>query len=83
MHCPYVNVEVDSCPNCGCNGCCFFPYSNPNGITYPIQFNYECPDCHGKFVQPAYKYIIINTENSSTGYYAYVCPFCGKEMKGL
>jgi hypothetical protein len=89
MYCPYKNTEVDSCPDCGCNGCSYYPYSNPDGLTYPYsqQFNYECPDCHGKFNYANYT-IITEINYGITGCpksirYAYVCPFCGKEMKGL
>jgi hypothetical protein len=35
--------------------------------------NYECPDCHGKF----------NTPNMIYGTLTKICPWCGKEMKGV
>ena len=44
-------------------------------LYYPQQFNYECPDCHGKFnspVQPA----VGNT-------CLFKCPFCGRPMEGM
>jgi hypothetical protein len=39
------------------------------------QFNYECPDCHGKFNQPSYPAV--------TSSICYKCPFCGRLMEGL
>jgi len=40
------------------------------------QFNYECPDCHGKFNIPGYK-------NDGTSAFTQVCPFCNRKMEGL
>ena len=75
MICQYGHGEV-SC-NGMCYGCSYNPYSNPTGITYiyPQQFNYECPDCHGKF-----NYAAIPAITSSL---YYKCPFCGRIMEGL
>ena len=47
-------------------------YSAP---LYQPQFNYECPDCKGKFMTPA-RDMMTATGNPR-------CPFCGREMKGL
>lgn len=52
------------------------------------QFNYECPDCHGKFNMPIYKYFSIPISRtdgnlSSIGHYSWVCPFCERKMEGL
>jgi hypothetical protein len=42
----------------------------------PIQFNYECPQCGGKFNIPAY--------SQGTGtLITYCCPFCAYPMSGL
>ncbi len=41
----------------------------------PPLFNYECPDCKGKFNSPA-----IPAVSSSI---IYKCPFCGRLMQGL
>ena len=75
MYCSYKNTEVNCSGNC--YGCSFSPNSNPDGLTYPIkQFNYECPDCHGKF----------NTAvcvNDGTSAFVWGCPFCGRLMEGL
>jgi len=60
-------------------------------LTTPQQYNYKCP-CGGEFMTTIYKW--INTEvkeigtdkivaNVGQGYYAYVCPFCGKIMGGM
>lgn len=74
------------CPNCG-------RYVDQNTIhycyyTYPNQvgFNYECPDCRGKFNNAILKSELVNADaNYNGGYYRYyyICPFCGKEMVGL
>ena len=42
------------------------------------QFNYECPECHGKFNYPAISYT-----NTTNNYLIYKCPFCGQIMEGL
>lgn len=39
------------------------------------QFNYECPDCKGRFNSPAIPSV------SSSLYYK--CPFCGRIMEGM
>jgi hypothetical protein len=49
--------------------------ANPQIYTIPQQFNYECPDCHGKF-----NYAVIPVITSSL---YYKCPFCGRTMEGL
>lgn len=50
------------------------------GNIVPIR-NYKCPKCKGEFNESAYRRIRLK---DSTGTYGkYVCPFCGKEMKGL
>lgn len=80
MYCPYITSEVNCNGICYC--CSYNPYSNPNGLTFhPQQFNYECPDCHGKFNTPSYKY--LSDTASPTTQPIQVCPFCGREMKGL
>ena len=50
-------------------------YCEQEQITYPQQFNYECPDCHGKFNQPSIP--------SVTSSIYYKCPFCGRFMEVL
>lgn len=45
-------------------------------IQSEVNFNYECPDCKGRFNQPSY----------GQGYQSSLipkCPWCGKEMKGI
>lgn len=45
----------------------------------PIKFNYQCPDCHGKFQDP-----VLSLSNCSTnGLKVYKCPFCGRILVGL
>jgi hypothetical protein len=69
MYCNYLQGE---CYGGTCNGCC---YRFPSKV--PIQeFNYECPDCHGKFNYPAF--IIIRQS-----VFEYKCPFCNRIMGGL
>jgi len=68
MWCYLSNLE---CYQPTCIGCC---HANQN---YPIyynpspQFNYECPDCHGRFNFP-----------SINGCAGYICPFCNRKMEG-
>lgn len=45
------------------------PYSN---YGYVETFNYECPDCHGKFNKPSPCYNPLGWQ----------CPFCAKQLKG-
>lgn len=69
-----VNCTID-CANCEL-------YHN-NKISH--QYNYKCPDCKGEFNQPFYKYILENNRHFAckSAHWAFVCPFCNKEMKGL
>lgn len=71
MYCPHFHLD-----NRDCNGIC---ESCPYGCTPfpPISqvFNYECPDCHGKFNQPSVPAV------TSSLYYR--CPFCGRHMPGI
>lgn len=71
MYCPHFHLD-----NRECSGVCIdCPYGfNPNFLMSQT-FNYECPDCHGKFNIPATPGV------SSTCLYK--CPFCGKVMEGL
>jgi len=41
------------------------------------KFNYECPDCHGRFNYPSYK------TQGTNAFGTQHCPFCDKQMKGL
>lgn len=92
MYCQFINSYI-SC-NGICTGCSYNPYSNPNGGSFnpPSQFNYECPECHGKFNSATYRWISTEIKeigsdtvigNKGQGYYAFICPFCGRIMKGL
>jgi len=74
MYCPYLKGDCYSGINCvECS--CFVSYWNK--INHPIQpFNYECPDCHGKFMTPAY----VNDGSSA---FSWRCPFCGRKLEGL
>jgi len=96
MICPYINCDVNC--NCSCYGCSYNPQSNPNGITYnySLQFNYECPDCHGKFriavVEATVETKIMNIKEIGNPsliaqqiipILKYKCPFCGRIMEGL
>jgi len=69
--CKYLNAQVY------CNGVCAGCIRNTDNFSnnYPQQFNYECPDCHGKFNQPSIPAV------TSSIYYK--CPFCGRFMEGL
>jgi ribosomal protein L37AE/L43A len=40
------------------------------------QFNYECPDCKGKFNNSVYV-------DNGTSAFVWKCPFCGRKMEGL
>ncbi len=74
MYCPYINGECYQ-ENINCLNCSNYQVYWQR-ILFPAQyFNYECPDCHGKFNQPA-----IPTVTSSI---YYKCPFCGRAMEGL
>jgi len=53
-----------------CSVCCNLNYPNN------IQFNYECPDCKGKFNTPAYV-------SNGTSAFVWKCPFCGRKLEGL
>ena len=81
--CKYLNTQVY------CNGVCAGCIRNTDNFqnNYIQQFNYECPDCHGKFNNPNNKLVEeVNyglTHCPKTSYYTYVCPFCGRIMKGL
>jgi len=69
IYCPHVKLERDCmgiCKECP-YGYCFYPDT--------CSFNYECPDCHGKFNQPS-----VPTVTSSL---YYRCPFCGRHMPGI
>jgi len=50
--------------------------ANPQVFKSPQQFNYECPDCHGKFNIAAYV-------NDGTSTFSWRCPFCGRKLEGL
>jgi predicted amidophosphoribosyltransferase len=55
------------------NGVCTGCYPQ---VEFNPQFNYECPECHGKFNTPGY----INYGNSV---FVWKCPFCGRKLEGL
>jgi len=86
MYCYYLNGECITPTNCmGCD------YYRKYFSFISQQYNYKC-SCGGEFITPIYKW--INTEvkeigsdkivaNVGQGYYAYVCPFCGKIMEGM
>lgn len=72
MYCPHFHLE-----NRDCNGICTAcPYGCMPFAPFQEQFNYECPDCHGKFNEPS---VIYYGETA----FKKLCPFCGKVMKGL
>jgi len=71
------------CGRCGAylvinssTGLCYYCEQGQITYSYPQQFDYECPDCHGKFNQPA----MPPTVSSSI---CYKCPFCGRIMEGM
>ena len=81
-HCKHLSREV----NCDlqCDTCS----SNPNKViasTSVQSFNYECPDCHGKFNQPVIKQIPqVNCSDTGVAWkIIHNCPFCGRLMEGL
>jgi len=68
-YCLYHKFEVycdDDCINC-----------RLLGTYHESQFNYECPDCHGKFNYVSYKYLERTCQSKPC------CPFCGKIMEGF
>ena len=69
MYCNYLNGECYSGINCVD---CYYYKLNYAPLS---QFNYECPDCHGKFNYPSIP--------SVTSSIYYKCPFCGRLMEGL
>lgn len=77
--CNYIN-NYCSLAYCMGEACMYYPKKIES-------FNYECPDCHGRFASAVYKFIptipSIKNGTDSTAHYGYVCPFCGREMKGL
>jgi hypothetical protein len=52
---------------------------------YTRNFSYQCPDCHGRFTYASIKEGCNEdgTTVTGSGPLTYVCPFCGREMKGL
>ncbi len=82
MWCWFTNQERACFGTCQ-SGC---PYGYEMGLSHS-NFNYECPNCKGKFNVAVYEYCpisgITDGGGNSSGRYAYVCPFCGQEMKGL
>ena len=68
MWCYLANQE---CYQVTCYGCTLF---NPKNYIQQ-QFNYECPDCHGKFNYSATPAV--------TSDISYKCPFCGRKMVGI
>ena len=93
MYCSFLNGE---CYYQQCLSCCHY-LDSCSAILYPQQFNYECPDCHGKFTTPVSEETgetelmdikEIGTPNvivyqKIVPVLRYVCPFCGRLMKGL
>lgn len=74
MNCPKCGTNVDYfidgvCPNC-------FNLSTPYAPAFNLTFNYECPDCKGRFNAPSYG-------SGLTNCVAPKCPFCGRTMIGL
>lgn len=70
MWCYYFHLERDCqgiCGNC--------PYGYNPFPSVQIQFNYECPSCHGKFNQPSVPLVAASLY--------YRCPHCGRHMSGL
>ena len=81
MWCDYIDDECDNLNNCLE---CISYKSYWQRVTPATQFNHECPDCHGKFNQPTHKQIFMfDGQIITTPYFTSVCPFCGREMKGL
>lgn len=75
MYCTYKNGE------CSTSFYCLICPHYINGKN-PSQYNYKC-SCGGEFLQPVYKWITYFYENSSSGEWVYVCPFCNKKMEGM
>ena len=74
-----------------CNKCMKFSNTLYDGLCYDcwqakdihseavddtIKFNYECPNCKGRYNQPAFDSTIGIDKN-------FRCPFCGRKMEGL
>lgn len=77
MKCPYTTYNFECLTKDYCDKCSM----NPNvylrdDCFQKAEFNYECPNCKGKFNQPGIDF------NSSI-YGSKRCPFCGMEMEGL
>lgn len=72
MYCYYLNRECGVTNYEYCINSCKYWDKKSSSIQ---QFNYECPDCHGRFNQPS-----IPAVTSSL---FYKCPFCGRIMEGL
>jgi hypothetical protein len=68
MWCPRNQIEIN------CHGICV------NCGYFPNQFNYECPDCKGKFNAPGQRYS-YNEQGMWNEFKT--CPFCNKKMEGL
>jgi len=81
MHCFYFGGERECTGTCG--NC---PYGfNPFPSIYTISYQYKC-SCGGEFITPERKPIQVRdteTGKSVSVMFGKVCPFCGKEMKGL
>lgn len=78
MWCYRHNVECYSSNNY-CNNCSY-------EFSQILQFNYECPNCKGKFNYSVCKQILVDAGMYYQGghyEYHYVCPFCGRLMEGL
>jgi len=73
MNCEICGIEQTYLLNNMCSKC----YNLYNDI----EFNYKCPECNGKFNQPACNCTEEGT--SIVGLTNYRCPFCGFRMKGL
>lgn len=72
MYCPHFHLDDRDCSG-QCTNC---PYGFTPFPPTDMPFNYECPDCHGKFNSAAVR-------NLGGTNMQYVCPFCGKIMRGL
>lgn len=83
MNCMYCGKPLKSNGTCDCWQSLSKDLSESmmqSPIIQIFEFAYQCPNCHGKFNEPAYK----SSKNTACSvHYHWECPFCGMEMIGL
>jgi hypothetical protein len=79
-HCYFCNKDTKhncngNCIECGGNNYPSCTICDNDSLISPLAtFNYECPDCHGRFNQPAIDYCSSSANSCK-------CPFCGRKMQ--